>query len=133
MPAMQLSGAAIGTNGGRVSSAGRDAAILDTRFAINHRCRPAPVHGYAPDSAMRTTTEHDTMARIAIGGFQHETNTFAPVQADLAAFENSAAFPRVPRAQAVIEEMADLNVPIGGFIHEARAQRHDLHPTSTLR
>ena len=69
------------------------------------------------------------MARIAIGGFQHETNTFAPVQADLAAFENSAAFPRVPRAQAVIDEMAELNVPIGGFIRQARALGHELHPT----
>ncbi|MGH8740994.1 MAG: M81 family metallopeptidase, partial [Burkholderiales bacterium] len=27
------------------------------------------------------------MARIAIGGFQHETNTFAPSPADYAAFE----------------------------------------------
>ncbi|MGI9333979.1 MAG: M81 family metallopeptidase [Gammaproteobacteria bacterium] len=69
------------------------------------------------------------MARIAIGGFQHETNTFAPVKADLAAFENSAAFPRVPRGARVIEEMSGLNVPIGGFIQAARLQGHELHPS----
>ena len=33
------------------------------------------------------------MARIAIGGFQHETNTFAPVKADYAAFERPGAWP----------------------------------------
>nr|MCU0806224.1 M81 family metallopeptidase [Burkholderiales bacterium] len=27
------------------------------------------------------------MARIAVGGFQHETNTFAPSKADYHAFE----------------------------------------------
>ena len=30
------------------------------------------------------------MARIAIGGFQHETNTFAPSLATLAEFETGA-------------------------------------------
>ncbi|HRO61032.1 MAG TPA: M81 family metallopeptidase, partial [Burkholderiaceae bacterium] len=28
------------------------------------------------------------MARIAVGGMQHETNTFAPTKADYAAFED---------------------------------------------
>lgn len=69
------------------------------------------------------------MSRIAIGGFQHETNTFAPVKADLAAFEYAAAFPRVPRGQRIIDEMSDLNVPIGGFIHAAKGLGHELHPT----
>ena len=31
------------------------------------------------------------MARIAIGGFQHETNTFAPSRADYAQFEAGGA------------------------------------------
>lgn len=69
------------------------------------------------------------MARIAIGGFQHETNTFAPVKADLEAFEQSAAYPRVPRRQRIIDEMSNLNVPIGGFIQAAGDRGHSLHPT----
>lgn len=68
------------------------------------------------------------MARIAIGGFQHETNTFAPVKADLAAFENTAAFPRVPRGPRLLEEMRELNVPIGGFIKTAESLGHHLYP-----
>ena len=35
------------------------------------------------------------MARIAIGGFQHETNTFAPSKADYAAFEDGGGWPGV--------------------------------------
>ena len=33
------------------------------------------------------------MARIAVGGFQHETNTFAPSKADYAAFESGGGWP----------------------------------------
>ena len=35
------------------------------------------------------------MARIAIGAFQHETNTFAPSRADYAAFEAGGGWPGV--------------------------------------
>ena len=38
------------------------------------------------------------MARIAIGGFQHETNTFAPVEADLAQCQHSDARQSLTRA-----------------------------------
>lgn len=69
------------------------------------------------------------MARIAIGGFQHETNTFAPVKADLDAFRFTAAFPRMPRGERLLEEMEPLNVPIGGFIRSARDAGHDLCPS----
>jgi microcystin degradation protein MlrC len=33
------------------------------------------------------------MARIAVGGFQHETNTFAPLKATWADFERADAWP----------------------------------------
>jgi microcystin degradation protein MlrC len=69
------------------------------------------------------------MARIAIGGFQHETNTFAPVKADLAEFENCAGQPRVPRGDEIFETMVGLNLPISGFIEKARASGHELVPT----
>ena len=69
------------------------------------------------------------MARIAVGGFQHETNTFSPHPADLSAFENVAAFPRMPRGDALVEQMQDLNIGMGGFIQAARAAGHELVPT----
>ena len=69
------------------------------------------------------------MARIAVGGFHHETNTFAPVKADLEDFENCAGQPQVPRGDAIFERMAGLNVAISGFIESARAAGHELLPT----
>jgi microcystin degradation protein MlrC len=35
------------------------------------------------------------MALIAVGGFQHETNTFAPAKADYRAFEAGGGWPGV--------------------------------------
>jgi microcystin degradation protein MlrC len=69
------------------------------------------------------------MARIAIGGFQHETNTFSPHKADLAAFENVASFPRMPEGQTLIDEMDGLNVSISGFISAAKLHQHELVPS----
>jgi microcystin degradation protein MlrC len=69
------------------------------------------------------------MARIAIGGFQHETNTFSPHGADLDAFRTVSAYPRMPRGQALLAELRDLNIGIGGFITAALASGHELVPT----
>jgi len=68
--------------------------------------------------------------RIVIGGFQHETNTFAPHPADLDAFINVASFPRLPQGQRLLDEMAGLNVSIAGFMSAASARGHELLPTA---
>lgn len=54
--------------------------------------------------------------RIAIAGFQHETNTFAPMPTRFADFDGGGAWPGITRGQAVIETFSGLNIPIGGFI-----------------
>lgn len=41
------------------------------------------------------------MKRIAVGGFQHETSTFAPVPAGFAAFEPSGGWPGLSRGDAL--------------------------------
>jgi len=69
------------------------------------------------------------MARIAIGGFHHETNTFAPVKADLEDFENAPGQPQTPRGAQIPGEMQGLNIAISGFMETARGQGHELVPT----
>lgn len=69
------------------------------------------------------------MARIAIGGIHHETNTFAPVKADLEEFENVAGHARTPRGEEIFETLTGLNVSISGFMEHARASGHELVPT----
>ena len=70
------------------------------------------------------------MARIAIGGFQHETNTFAPSKATFEDFLRAAAWPGLIRGPALFEAVAGVNLPIAGFIERARDGGHDLLPLS---
>ncbi len=69
------------------------------------------------------------MARFAIGGFQHETNTFAPVKASYRDFEMADGWPGLTRGEAILTAFDGINLPIAGFITEARALSHELLPT----
>lgn len=66
--------------------------------------------------------------RIAVGGFQHETNTFAPVKATLADFEAPDAWPGLTRGPALLDAVRGINLPAAGFIAEARAAGHTILP-----
>ena len=48
------------------------------------------------------------MARIAIGGFQHETNTFAPSLADWAAFTRGDSFPAYLRGPEMLTTLSGI-------------------------
>ncbi|WP_119303252.1 M81 family metallopeptidase [Dongia deserti] len=69
------------------------------------------------------------MARFAIGGFQHETNTFAPVKASFRDFEIADGWPGLTRGEAMLTAFAGINLPVAGFIDAARKQGHELLPT----
>jgi microcystin degradation protein MlrC len=66
--------------------------------------------------------------RIAVGGFQHETNTFAPVKASYADFEAPDAWPGLTRGPALIDAVRGVNLPAAGFIDEAHASGHTIAP-----
>ena len=70
------------------------------------------------------------MARIAIGGFQHETNTFAPSLATLAEFETADEWPELTTGPALPDRVRGMNLPIAGFIEEAEHSGHRLLPTT---
>ena len=70
------------------------------------------------------------MARIAIGGFQHETNTFSPVRATFADFAAPDAWPGLTRGGALFDAVAGINLPAAGFVEEARGLHHELLPLS---
>jgi microcystin degradation protein MlrC len=61
------------------------------------------------------------MTRIAVGGFQHETNTFAPLPATFADFEAPDAWPGLVRGAQLLDAVRGINLPAAGFIEEARA------------
>lgn len=70
------------------------------------------------------------MARIAIGGFQHETNTFAPTKADYDAFTRGGGWPGLVSGPALFDAVAGINISVAGFVAAARAAGHDLLPTT---
>lgn len=65
---------------------------------------------------------------IAVGGFQHETNTFAPQKATFADFEAPDAWPGLTRGPALLDAVRGINLPAAGFIDEAHALGHRIHP-----
>ncbi len=68
--------------------------------------------------------------RIAIGGFQHETNTFAPSLATYAHFARDGGWPGLRRGGEILDTMVARNIPIAGFIEQLKGTRHDLVPTA---
>jgi microcystin degradation protein MlrC len=65
---------------------------------------------------------------IAIGGFQHETNTFAPYKAPLSEFLKTDGWPGLTEGEALFEVMRGLNIPITGFIEAAQQNEIELLP-----
>ncbi|MCV3272803.1 M81 family metallopeptidase [Roseobacter sinensis] len=56
------------------------------------------------------------MTRVAVAGFQHETNTFAPFPTRLSLFETGGAWPALTRGDALHHTMRGLNIPLSGFM-----------------
>lgn len=63
--------------------------------------------------------------RIAVGGFQHETNTFAPGTTGFDDFERHGTWPELTRGPAILERLGGMNIPLPGFVE---ACRHDVVP-----
>ena len=57
--------------------------------------------------------------KIAIAGFQHETNTFAPMPTTYAEFEMGGSWPALTSGQDIFSTFEGLNIPVSGFIAAA--------------
>jgi microcystin degradation protein MlrC len=68
------------------------------------------------------------MTRIAVGGFLHETNTFAPTKATYDAFVHGGGWPSMVKGNDVLT-LRNINVGLAGFIGAAEAQGWELAPT----
>lgn len=66
--------------------------------------------------------------RIAIGGFQHETNSFAHSRATYQDFLTATGWPALARGDALFDTVGSEMVPIAGFIREALKRRAALIP-----
>jgi microcystin degradation protein MlrC len=69
------------------------------------------------------------MTRIAVGGFLHETNTFAPTKAVYDAFVQGGGWPPMSQGGKLLEKMRNINVGMAGFVPAAEAEGWELVPT----
>lgn len=67
------------------------------------------------------------MARLAIAGFAHETNTFAPAPTTFADFTERPTFASAMRGAQILAN-PDFAMPIGGFVAAAKAAGDDVVP-----
>lgn len=59
------------------------------------------------------------MKRIAVAGFQHETNTFSPTLASFSEFEEPDSWPGLLTGEEVIEGLSGVNISLRGFVDAA--------------
>src|ERR1700742_4089949 len=69
------------------------------------------------------------MTRIAVGGFLHETNTFAPTKATYADFVHGGGWPAMAHGADVLRTMRHINVGLAGFVEAAEVNGWELVPT----
>ncbi|MGY3451677.1 M81 family metallopeptidase [Bradyrhizobium sp. USDA 4353] len=69
------------------------------------------------------------MTRVAIGGFLHETNTFAPTKADYDDFMHGGGRASIADAASVMTTMRGINAGQSGFIDVAEANGWEIVPT----
>jgi microcystin degradation protein MlrC len=73
--------------------------------------------------------ETELMTRVAVGGFLHETNTFAPTKATYDDFVHGGGWPSMAFGGDVLKVMRRINVGLAGFVEQAEARGWELVPT----
>ncbi len=66
--------------------------------------------------------------RIAVAGFEHETNTFAPVKADYQAFAEAKAYPPLVRGQEMLDAIRGKNLTAAGGIETLQSRGAEIVP-----
>jgi len=81
--------------------------------------------GYSrPALFVRREEAGESMSVIAVGGFQHETNTFAPSKADFAAFQDGGGWPEFTVGDRIAPRLSGANIPAAGAIDTLHALGH---------
>ena len=68
------------------------------------------------------------MARVAIGGWQHETNTFATIKADYQAFKQADEWPSMEEGSAMLNAIKGVHLPITGAVDVLTTAGHEIIP-----
>ena len=66
--------------------------------------------------------------KVAVGGFHHETNTFAPEKAVYQNFIEADGWPALTEGEKLFDIVEGVNLGISGFINASMAFGHSLTP-----
>lgn len=66
--------------------------------------------------------------RIAVAGFQHESNSFAPVPTGWTQFRRSGDFPELQRGPAMLRALRGIALPMAGIIPALEAEGAEIVP-----
>src|SRR5437764_6259432 len=80
-------------------------------------------------TSARIKRPRQLMPRIAVGGFLHETNTFAPTKATYDDFVHGGGWPAMAQGADVLRVMRNINIGLAGFVEAAEAQGWEMVPT----
>src|ERR1700739_2851156 len=69
------------------------------------------------------------MTRIAVGGFLHETNTFAPTKATYDDFRHGGGWRAMAQGANGVNPKPKINVGLAGFVEQAEARGWEMVPT----
>lgn len=69
------------------------------------------------------------MARVAVGGFLHETNTFAPTKAHYDDFVLARGWPEMSVGEKLLTNLRNINVGMAGFLSVADREGWAIAPT----
>jgi microcystin degradation protein MlrC len=85
---------------------------------------PATLARRFSSGAMMGNPAGKPMSLIAVGGFQHETNTFAPSKANFKAFEDGGGWPPLTSGAGIAPRLSGANIPAAGAIDTLHALGH---------
>ena len=68
------------------------------------------------------------MARIAVGGWQHETNTFATIRAEYDSFVCADEWPAMAVGPTMLDVVRDIHLPVAGAIQALEEAHHQIIP-----
>ena len=77
---------------------------------------------------MSEPSNQDQAPRVALAGFVHESNSFAPSPADMAAFEQGGGYLPLSRGAQILERARQVNLPVAGAIDHAESHGWQLLP-----
>src|SRR2546423_5114403 len=80
-------------------------------------------------TSARIKRPRQLMPRIAVGGFLHETKTFAPTEATYDDFGHGGGWPAMAQGADVLRVMRNSNIGLAGFVEAAEAEGWDMVAT----